>query len=68
MAALISVAPARQRSRAEVAAARRDDHALSDFRIGIGVATGTFGAMMDVELLNVGPVTIVIEVQDGRVV
>ena len=34
---------------------------------GIGVATGSFGAMMDVELLNAGPVTIVIEVVDGRV-
>ncbi len=34
---------------------------------GIGVATGSFGAMMEVELLNAGPVTIVIEVVDGRV-
>ena len=34
---------------------------------GIGVAGGTFGAMMDVELLNVGPVTIVLDVRDGRI-
>ncbi len=34
---------------------------------GVPVATGTFGAMMDVELLNAGPVTIVIDVADGRV-
>lgn len=33
----------------------------------VGVATGSFGAMMDVELLNAGPVTIVIDVADGRV-
>ena len=29
---------------------------------GIGVATGRFGAMMEVELVNDGPVTIVLEV------
>lgn len=34
---------------------------------GINVATGEFGAMMEVELLNSGPVTIVIDVEDGRV-
>ncbi len=34
---------------------------------GVAVATGSFGAMMDVELLNTGPVTIVIEVSEGRV-
>ena len=34
---------------------------------GIPVATGEFGAMMDVELVNVGPVTIVVDVADGRV-
>ena len=34
---------------------------------GISVATGEFGAMMDVELLNAGPVTIVMDVADGRV-
>jgi D-tyrosyl-tRNA(Tyr) deacylase len=34
---------------------------------GVKSATGQFGAMMDVELLNSGPVTIVIDVSDGRV-
>jgi D-tyrosyl-tRNA(Tyr) deacylase len=34
---------------------------------GVKSNTGQFGAMMDVELLNSGPVTIVIEVSDGRV-
>jgi D-tyrosyl-tRNA(Tyr) deacylase len=34
---------------------------------GVSVATGEFGAMMDVELLNAGPVTIVMDVADGRV-
>lgn len=34
---------------------------------GIGVAGGMFGAMMDVELLNVGPVTIILDVRDGRI-
>ncbi len=34
---------------------------------GVNVASGRFGAMMDVELLNVGPVTIIADVSDGRV-
>jgi D-tyrosyl-tRNA(Tyr) deacylase len=34
---------------------------------GVTVATGEFGAMMNVELLNSGPVTIVVDVADGRV-
>ena len=34
---------------------------------GIDVAAGRFGAMMNVELLNAGPVTIVIDVANGRV-
>jgi D-tyrosyl-tRNA(Tyr) deacylase len=34
---------------------------------GVAVRTGRFGAMMDVELLNAGPVTIVIDVASGRV-
>jgi D-tyrosyl-tRNA(Tyr) deacylase len=34
---------------------------------GVDVATGRFGAMMDVELINSGPVTIVMDVFDGRV-
>lgn len=36
-------------------------------RRGIAVATGRFGAMMEVELLNSGPVTFVIDVAGGRV-
>jgi D-aminoacyl-tRNA deacylase len=34
---------------------------------GVPVATGEFGAMMDVELVNAGPVTIVVDVADGKV-
>ena len=34
---------------------------------GLDVATGRFGAMMDVELVNDGPVTLVLEVRDGAV-
>ncbi len=34
---------------------------------GLPVATGSFGAMMDVELVNDGPVTFLLEVKDGRV-
>jgi D-tyrosyl-tRNA(Tyr) deacylase len=34
---------------------------------GVTVATGRFGAMMEVELLNAGPVTIVVDVSGGRV-
>ena len=30
-------------------------------RLGIAVATGEFGAMMDVELVNDGPVTLILE-------
>lgn len=36
-------------------------------RAGIAVATGRFGARMAVELVNDGPVTIVIDVDHGRV-
>ena len=34
--------------------------------LGVTVATGRFGAMMAVELLNDGPVTLVVDVKDGR--
>lgn len=37
-------------------------------KAGVGVATGIFGAMMEVELVNDGPVTILLEVIDRRVV
>ena len=33
---------------------------------GLPVETGVFGAMMDVELINAGPVTLVIESSDGK--
>ena len=36
--------------------------------LGLEVATGAFGAMMEVELVNDGPVTIVFEVRSGAVV
>jgi len=36
-------------------------------RAGVVCATGRFGAHMDVALVNDGPVTIVIDVHDGRV-
>lgn len=36
--------------------------------LGVAVATGRFGAMMEVELLNHGPVTLIIETREGRVV
>jgi D-tyrosyl-tRNA(Tyr) deacylase len=32
------------------------------------VETGEFGAMMQVSLINDGPVTILLEVRDGKVV
>lgn len=35
---------------------------------GIPVATGRFGALMEVELVNHGPVTLIVETVDGRVV
>ena len=33
----------------------------------VTVATGSFGALMEVDLVNAGPVTIVIDVADGRI-
>ena len=35
--------------------------------IGIHVETGVFGASMEVELVNSGPVTILLEITEGRV-
>lgn len=35
---------------------------------GLVVATGEFGALMEVDLVNRGPVTIILETRDGRVV
>lgn len=34
----------------------------------INVETGSFGAMMEVELVNDGPVTIILETKDGKIV
>lgn len=36
-------------------------------RVGIETRTGVFGAMMSVDIVNDGPVTLVLEVSDGRV-
>ena len=35
--------------------------------LGVQVETGVFGASMNVELVNSGPVTILLEISDGRV-
>jgi D-tyrosyl-tRNA(Tyr) deacylase len=35
-------------------------------RKGVSVATGRFGAMMEVSLVNDGPVTIILETKEGR--
>lgn len=35
---------------------------------GVHVETGEFGAMMDVELVNKGPVTIILETNEGKII
>ncbi len=35
---------------------------------GLDVAEGRFGAMMDVSLVNDGPVTLIVETRDGKVI
>lgn len=35
---------------------------------GISIETGQFGAMMDVQLINDGPVTIILESKDGKII
>lgn len=35
---------------------------------GIHVETGEFGAMMDVSLINDGPVTIIMETSNGKII
>ena len=52
--------PAVAEARYEAVAAALREH-------GLRVETGRFGAMMDVELVNDGPVTFVLEVRGGRV-
>lgn len=44
-----------------------DSMAASFARIGIRTRTGVFGATMSVELANDGPVTLVLDVSDGKV-
>lgn len=45
------------------------DRVVSTLRsLGVEVATGVFGAMMEVELVNDGPVTLVFDVVSGEVV
>jgi D-tyrosyl-tRNA(Tyr) deacylase len=51
----------------EVAEPLVDEFAALLAAEGIEVATGVFGAKMDVHLVNDGPVTILIETRDGRV-
>ena len=46
----------------ERAAGLIDELAAELRRLGATVATGSFGAMMDVELINDGPVTLMLEV------
>ncbi len=49
-------------------AAELIDHLVATMRsVGVPVSEGEFGAMMEVELLNDGPVTLVIDTRDGRV-
>lgn len=36
--------------------------------VGVHVETGEFGAMMDVQLVNDGPVTIILETKDGKII
>ncbi len=51
----------------EVAAPLVERVAAELGRRGIDVATGRFGARMEVALVNDGPVTILVEVAEGRV-
>jgi len=56
--------------------AAQPDHALRLYEYfneqlrqeGIHVETGEFGAMMDVQLTNAGPVTIIAETNDGKII
>ena len=50
-----------------VAAPMVDAFAAQLAAAGVATQQGVFGAMMDVELVNDGPVTIVIDTMDGRV-
>lgn len=49
-------------------ATRLLDEVVAGFRaMGVTTATGEFGALMEVSLLNHGPVTIVLDIHDGAV-
>lgn len=50
----------------EPAAAMVHDFAARAASHGLDVEQGVFGAMMDVELTNAGPVTIILDSADGR--
>lgn len=54
-------------ARPEHAEPLHDQMAAAFEQIGIRTATGLFGASMSVDLVNDGPVTLVLEVRDGRV-
>ena len=54
-------------ARPDVASALVDEFAEAIRRRGVAVETGRFGAMMEVHLVNDGPVTLVIDVVDGSV-
>ena len=51
----------------EIAAPLIDDLASGLRRAGILTETGIFAASMEVELVNEGPVTLVLDIKDGRV-
>ncbi len=55
-------------ARPEVAEPLYESFVQAVDRLGIPVETGVFGAMMEVSLVNDGPVTLVVETADGRVV
>lgn len=59
---------ARKGTRPSYVAAARPEHAeplYERFRARLGAAGGVFGAMMEVELVNDGPVTLMLEVGAG---
>lgn len=51
----------------ETAAPMMADFAEALRRTGTHTETGVFGARMEVELVNEGPVTLLMEVRDGRI-
>lgn len=69
-------ADCRRGRRPSFAAAAEPEHGLKLYehfagalrRIGIPVTTGVFGAHMQVELVNDGPVTIILEAREGAIV